>query len=78
MAALPMGTPRVTEHHSYPESLGHRSDEICSSITASTLESRWNKLSSTLFSDEIRLRVYDFGEKEGDQRVTIWRVMARG
>ena len=67
MAALQTGAPQATGYHDYPHRLDHRSDDISSNIKTSTLKSRWSKLSSTLFSDEIRLRVYDFREKEGDQ-----------
>lgn len=58
---------KVPGYHDYPDGLDDRSDNISSSISTSILRKKWSELSSTLFSDEIRLRVYDFGEKEGDR-----------
>lgn len=57
----------VPGYHDYPDGLDDRSDDISSRISTSVLKEKWSELSSTLFSDEIRLRVYDFGEKEGDR-----------
>ena len=67
MVAQSMGPPEVTGYDDYLDDLDHRSDDISSSISTFILTQKWNELSSTLFSDEIRLRVYDFREKEGDQ-----------
>lgn len=67
MVAQLMGPSEVSGYHDYPDGLDHRSDDISSSISTSILKQRWSELSPTLFSDEIRLRVYDFGEREGDR-----------
>ena len=67
MVARLMGPLEVTGYHDYLDDLDHRSDNISSNISTFMLKQRWNELSSTLFSDEIRLRVYDFRENEGDQ-----------
>lgn len=57
----------IPGYHDYPDGLDDRSDDISSRISTSILKDKWSELSSTLFSDEIRFRVYDFGEKEGDR-----------
>lgn len=67
MVAQLMGPSEVSGYQDYPDGLDHRSDDISSSISTSILKQRWSELSPTLFSAEIRLRVYDFGEKEGDR-----------
>lgn len=67
MVAQLRGPPEVTGYRDYPDDLDHRSDDISSSISTSILKQRWNELSSTLFSDEIRFRIYDFREREGDE-----------
>lgn len=66
MVAQSMGRPEVVGYHDYPQVLEHGSDDISSTISTSIWKQRWSELSSALFSDEIRLRVYDFGEREGD------------
>lgn len=67
MVAHLTGLPEVTGHHEYPDGLEHRSDDISSNISTSIVKQRWSESSSTIFSDETRIRVYDFEEREGDQ-----------
>lgn len=64
MVAHLTGLPEVTGHHEYPDGLEHRSDDISSNISTSILKQRWSESGSTIFSDETRIRVYDFEERE--------------